>query len=155
MTASVGAKSAMSKTAEAANTSAIASAIAENATTSGIVIAASDPSTTSRTTIATATPMSSVALCGACSAVRIAWPPSSTCRPAVAAGLGGVDDALHVGLLELVGLAVEEQRSRTRRGRPADTAPGPAYGLCTAVDVRQALDALHDAGDLGPALAHR
>ena len=51
ITASVGAKSAMSKTAEAANTSAIASAIAANATISGIVIAASDPSTSTSTTI--------------------------------------------------------------------------------------------------------
>ena len=131
ITASVGAKSAMSKTAEAANTSAIASPIAANATISGMVIAASDPSTSTSTTMATAMPMSSPAPCGACSATWIAWPPSSTSRPRVAPPWA-VSTTRWTSALSS-SLAWRSKRTVANATRPSrETAPGPANGLCTA-----------------------
>ena len=72
----------------------------------------------------------------------------AACRPR----LGGVDDALDVGLVELVGLAVEEHRREchlpvARDGaRPGERALHRGY-------VGQALDAVHDGVDLRVALS--
>ena len=142
----------MSKTAEAANTSAIASAIAAKATISGIVIAASDPSTSRARRPRRATPMSSPAPCGACSAIWIGLAAELDLQAARRPGLGGVDHALDVGLVELVGLAVEED-GRERDAAVAGHGARPGEWALHRGHVRQALDALHDAGDLRVALS--
>ena len=152
ITANVGAKSAMSKTAEAANTSAIASAIAAKATISGIVIAASDPSTSTSTTTATATPMSSPAPCGACSAIWMAWPPSSTSRPRVAPAWA-VSTTRWTSALSS---SLAWRSKSTRRERDAAVAghgARPGERALHRGHVRQALTLLHDAGDLRVALS--
>ena len=151
ITASVGAKSAMSKTADAANTSAMASAIAANATISGIVIAASDPSTSSSTTTATATPMSSPATLRGLLGDLDRLAAELDLQPAGGPRLGGVDHALDVGLVELVGLAVE-QDGRERDATVARDGARPGEWALHGGHVRQALDAAHHAGDLRVAL---
>ena len=128
----------MSKTAEAANTSAIASAIAAKATISGIVIAASDPSTSSEhddrdgdaDELAGALRRLLGDLDGLAAELDL--------QPAGRPGLGGVDHALDVGLVELVGLAVEEH-GRERDAAVAGHGARPGERALHRGHVRQAL----------------
>ena len=111
--------------------------------TTGSPIARNEPKVISSTTIAAASPTRSRAQSEVVWACSIACPPSSTCRSGARACSAAEITALDRGLRERVGLLVErhgrERDPAVARDRPSRRRR--AYGLVTAVDVRQARDA--------------